>query len=55
MDVRAGGKYYMISRSLGLEIGGAIGVPLYLSQTISVAFYIIGFTEALEGIAFFDS
>ena len=54
MDVRAGGKYYMISRSLGLEIGGAIGVPLYLSQTISVAFYIIGFTEALEGIAFFD-
>ena len=52
MRVRAGGKYYMISRSLGLEIGGAIGIPLYLSQAISVAFYIIGFTEAAEVIPF---
>jgi len=46
MFVRTGGAYYMISRTLGLEIGGAIGIPLYLSQAISVAFYIIGFTEA---------
>ncbi len=46
MDVKVGGLYYIISRSLGLEIGGAIGIPLYLSQAISVAFYIIGFTEA---------
>ncbi len=37
----------MISRTLGLEIGGAIGVPLYFSQAISIAFYVIGFTEAL--------
>lgn len=54
MRVRAGGNYYIISRSLGLEIGGAIGIPLYLSQAISVAFYVIGFTEALQSIAFFD-
>jgi amino acid transporter len=47
MDVKTGGAYYMISRSLGLEIGGAIGIPLYLSQAISVAFYIIGFAETL--------
>jgi len=47
MRVKTGGAYYMISRSLGLEIGGAIGIPLYLSQAISVAFYIIGFSEAL--------
>ena len=47
MTVRAGGNYYLISRSLGLEVGGAIGIPLYLSQAISVAFYIIGFTEAI--------
>lgn len=47
MNVKAGGNYYLISRSLGLEVGGAIGIPLYLSQAISVAFYIIGFTEAL--------
>ncbi len=50
MRVRAGGNYYLISRSLGLEIGGAIGIPLYLSQAISVAFYIIGFTEALRSL-----
>ncbi|MEQ8676857.1 MAG: amino acid permease [Aggregatilineales bacterium] len=54
MTVRAGGNYYIISRSLGLEIGGAIGIPLFLSQAISVAFYIIGFTEALNSIEFFQ-
>ena len=54
MTVRAGGNYYIISRSLGIEIGGAIGIPLYLSQAISVAFYIIGFTEALLAIEFFQ-
>ena len=51
MNVRAGGNYYLISRSLGLEIGGAIGIPLYLSQAISVAFYIIGFVEAMGAVA----
>ncbi len=50
MRVRAGGNYYLISRSLGLEIGGAIGIPLYLSQAISVAFYVIGFVEAMSGV-----
>ncbi|HSH03250.1 MAG TPA: amino acid permease [Anaerolineae bacterium] len=54
MNVRAGGNYYLISRSLGLEVGGAIGIPLYLSQAISIAFYIIGFTEALQAIEFFQ-
>jgi len=53
MTVRAGGNYYIISRSLGLEVGGAIGIPLYLSQAISIAFYVIGFTEALQSVAFF--
>lgn len=54
MNVRAGGNYYIISRTLGLEIGGAIGIPLYLSQAISIAFYIIGFTEAIQALAFFQ-
>ena len=52
MNVRAGGNYYLISRTLGLEIGGAIGIPLFLSQAISIAFYIIGFTEAFSTIGF---
>ncbi len=55
MHVKTGGNYYLISRSLGLEIGGAIGIPLFLSQAISVAFYIIGFTEALQSVPFFHA
>jgi amino acid transporter len=50
MHVRAGGAYYMISRTLGIEIGGAIGIPLYLSQAVSVSFYIIGFAEAFTSL-----
>ena len=44
--IGAGGSYAIISRSLGLEIGGAIGIPLFLSQALSGAMYIIGFSEA---------
>ncbi|WP_224491350.1 amino acid permease [Robertkochia flava] len=40
-----GGAFSIISRSLGLEIGGSIGIPLYLSQAIAVAMYIFGFRE----------
>lgn len=46
--VEGGGEYFIISRSFGLNIGGTLGLMLYLSQTISVAFYIIAFTEAFE-------
>ena len=45
--VRAGGAYYMISRSLGIETGGAVGVPLYLAQALSIALYTIGFAESV--------
>lgn len=44
--VEGGGEYYIISRSFGLVIGATIGIALYLSQAISVAFYIMAFTEA---------
>ena len=43
-----GGEYYIISRSFGLVIGSTIGIALYLSQAISVAFYIMAFTEAFK-------
>ncbi|MCA9401230.1 MAG: Na-K-Cl cotransporter [Candidatus Omnitrophica bacterium] len=43
--IGAGGAYSIITKSLGVEAGGAIGLPLYLSQAISVAFYIAGFAE----------
>ena len=47
--VRTGGAYYMISRSLGIETGGAVGIPLYLAQALSVALYTVGFAEAVVG------
>ena len=46
--VEGGGEYFIISRSFGLNIGATIGIALYLSQAISVAFYIIAFTEAFS-------
>lgn len=45
---QGGGAYFLISRSLGWEFGGAIGLPLYLAQAISVAFYVVGFTESVQ-------
>jgi amino acid transporter len=45
--VRVGGAYYMISRSLGIETGGAVGIPLYLAQALSVALYTVGFAESV--------
>ena len=47
MHVGVGGEYYMISRSLGLELGGAIGIPLYLCRTLSITFYSFGLAEAV--------
>ncbi|WP_346854745.1 amino acid permease [uncultured Draconibacterium sp.] len=46
--VEGGGEYFIISRSFGLNIGATIGLALFFSQAISVAFYVIAFTEAFE-------
>ncbi|MCB2224856.1 MAG: amino acid permease [Actinobacteria bacterium] len=51
IEVRGGGDYYLISRTLGVEFGGAIGIVLYLAQSVSVAFYAVGFGEAVAGMA----
>jgi len=48
--VEGGGEYYIISRSFGLVIGSAIGLALYMSQAISVAFYIMAFAEAFNSL-----
>lgn len=48
--VEGGGEYFIISRSFGLTIGGTIGVALYLSQALSVAFYVIAFAEAFSPV-----
>ncbi len=46
MRVGAGGEYFMVSRSLGLELGGAIGIPLFLCRTLSLTLYAFGLAES---------
>jgi amino acid transporter len=47
LKVKGGGDYYLISRTLGHEFGGAIGIVVFLAQSVSIAFYCLGFGEAL--------
>ncbi|MCB1047878.1 MAG: amino acid permease, partial [Calditrichaeota bacterium] len=50
LKVEGGGEYFIISRSFGTTIGAAIGISLYFSQAVSIAFYIIAFAEAFRPI-----
>jgi amino acid transporter len=47
MQVKGGGAYFMISRSLGVEFGGVIAIFFYIAQAIAVSLYVVGFTEAI--------
>lgn len=47
MKVGIGGEYYMISRSLGIQLGGAIGIPLFLCRTFSLTLYAFGLAESI--------
>lgn len=49
-SVGAGGPYYIISRSLGLPIGGTLGLPLFLGLSFSISLYVIGFSESFLAI-----
>jgi amino acid transporter len=55
LKVKGGGDYYLISRTLGSEFGGAIGIVLFLAQSVSIAFYCIGFGEVLANILSFQA
>ncbi|MBW3657527.1 MAG: Na-K-Cl cotransporter [Actinobacteria bacterium] len=46
--IGAGGAYSIISQSLGLEVGGAVGIPLFVAQALAVAMYIFGFRAGLQ-------
>ena len=45
--ILTGGAYYMISRSLGPEYGGAIGVIFSVANAVAVAMYVVGFAETV--------
>jgi len=43
--IKAGGIYYILSRSLGLPMGGSIGITLFVGTALSISLYIVGFVE----------
>jgi amino acid transporter len=55
LRVKGGGDYYLISRTLGVEYGGALGIVLFLAQSVSIAFYAIGFGEACSAVVGSDA
>lgn len=50
--IEAGGIYYILSRSLGLPMGGSIGITLFIGTALSISLYIVGFTESFIAIPF---
>ncbi|KAI1301558.1 Solute carrier family 12 member 2 [Halotydeus destructor] len=49
-EVKGGGTYYMISRSLGPEVGGSIGLIFSLANAVAIAMYTVGFAETLQEV-----
>ncbi|XP_077988491.1 solute carrier family 12 member 2-like [Glandiceps talaboti] len=49
-EVKGGGAYYMISRSLGPEFGGAIGLIFSMANAVAVAMYVVGFAETVRDL-----
>ncbi len=48
--IKTGGIYYILSRSLGLPMGGSIGITLFVGTALSISLYIVGFAESFLGI-----
>lgn len=47
-EVKGGGTYYLISRSLGPEFGGSIGLLFYLSQVLNTAMNVVGLIDCIN-------
>jgi amino acid transporter len=54
IHVRGGGFYYIISRTLGAEWGGVIGIVIFLAIALSIGFYCIGAGEIIAPLLFPD-
>ena len=53
--IGAGGVYYILSRSMGVPIGGSIGIALYVGTAFSISLYLIGFAESFNDYFGFGS
>ncbi|ULT93610.1 hypothetical protein L3Y34_003243 [Caenorhabditis briggsae] len=49
-DVKGGGAYFLISRSLGPEFGGSIGIIFSIANAVGAAMYIVGFAESFRDV-----
>jgi len=50
--IGAGGIYYVLSRSMGIPIGGSIGIAIFIGTAFSISLYLIGFSESFN--SYFD-
>ncbi len=48
--IKTGGIYYMLSRSLGLPMGGSIGITLFVGTALSISLYLVGFAESFLSV-----
>jgi len=53
--IGAGGIYYILSRSMGIPIGGSIGIALFIGTAFSIALYLIGFAESFNAYVGFGT
>ncbi|XP_044787823.1 solute carrier family 12 member 3 isoform X5 [Bubalus bubalis] len=48
--VKSGGTYFLISRSLGPELGGSIGLIFAFANAVGVAMHTVGFAETVRDL-----
>ncbi len=48
--IKTGGIYYILSRSLGFPMGGAIGIALFIGTALGISLYLVGFAESLLAV-----
>ena len=48
--IKTGGIYYILSRSLGFPMGGAIGIALFVGTALGISLYLVGFAESLLAV-----
>src|SRR5210317_2058654 len=53
--IGAGGIYYILSRSMGIPIGGSIGIAIFIGTAFSIALYLVGFAESFNAYFGFNT